>query len=89
MIKPFELESPNILKKFLLFKISAFINNKSSSTEYNELSTEENKLENKLLMVWVIDSTIFTWFPSKKIHLFYATNNCIAARIKSIAKIKA
>ena len=35
-------EEPNIEFKYLSYRISAFINNKSSKIEYKELSTEEN-----------------------------------------------
>ena len=40
-------------------KISKLIKSKSSKTEYKLLSTEENKLWNKLLIVSVITWTIF------------------------------
>ena len=59
---------------YLLSKISEFINNKSSKTEYKELSIEENKLENKLLIVSVIVWTIFNPAFSKKYHLFNLGN---------------
>lgn len=70
MIKLLEFEEPKKFIKLLFFNISESINNKSSKTEYNELSTEENKLENRLLIVWVIVCTIFIPLSSKKTPLF-------------------
>ena len=54
-----EVEDPNILFIYLFSKISELMNNKSSKIEYKELSMEENRLENKLLIVSVMVCTIF------------------------------
>ena len=68
--------------------MSELINNKSSKIEYKELSIEENKLENKLLIVSVIICTMFICEFSK-ISPLYEIRISIVERIKSIAKIKA
>ena len=70
-INPFESKEPKIFLKFESLKILGLINNRSSKTEYRELSIDENKLENKLFIVWVITSTIFTSVSSKIPPLFF------------------
>ena len=66
-----EDEEPNISLKYLLSTISVFINNKSSKIEYKELLIEEKRLLKRLLIVWVMVSTIFICSFSKITPLYF------------------
>ena len=66
-----EDEEPNISLKYSLSTISVFINNKSSKIEYKELLIEEKRLLKRLLIVWVMVSTIFICSFSKITPLYF------------------